>query len=228
MRLDDREPYETKGAALNILNILAKFTDIGAHYRRPDRLIGHIVGDNMAQQHIRENNWTVSLLDVQPTDFVLEIGFGPGIAIQRLAALTPQAHISGIDFSPTMVRAASKRNARSIKMGHIDLHCGDVVTLPFADSSFDKIFSLHSIYFWPQPVRAMQEIYRVLKPEGTLIMTILPKEKWSNEGADAPLCNVYSGETLSQLMRNNGFTDTRIAYPEPTSGIREIAVIAKK
>jgi protein-L-isoaspartate O-methyltransferase len=54
---------------------------IAGQYRRPTGLIGRWIGQKMVEQHRAENLWTVALLDVQPADRILEIGFGGGFAI---------------------------------------------------------------------------------------------------------------------------------------------------
>lgn len=210
---------------MNITPLLSKFTDIDHHYRRPSGFVGQLIGNSMAQQHVAENDWTVSLLKVQPTDTILEVGFGPGIAIQRVAALTTQGHVAGIDFSRTMVAAASRRNKQAMKAGHVSLHYGDVINLPFASQSFDKVFSIHSLYFWPDAQQALKEIQRVLKPGGTLALTILPKEKWPNEGADATLCTVYSADELATVLTRLGFVRIHSERPPATLSVREICVI---
>lgn len=212
---------------MGITKLLSKFTDIGQHYRRPSGFMGQIIGNSMAQQHVPENDWTVSLLDVQPTDAILEVGFGPGIAIERVAALATEGQVTGIDFSRAMVIAASKRNRQAIKAGCVDLHYGDAENLPFVSQSFDKVFSIHSLYFWPDTQRALQEIHRVLKPGGTLALTILPKEKWPNEGADASLCTVYSAGELAQLLTASGFVRISINRPLDTMPVREVCVIGE-
>ncbi len=60
-------------------------------FMRPHGPGGHVTGWVMAHRssNRRRNRWVVSLLDVQPTDRVLEIGFGPGIAVRELAARRP-------------------------------------------------------------------------------------------------------------------------------------------
>src|SRR5437763_6217631 len=90
-------------------------------YRRPSGLIGRYVGRRMAQQHVPENAWTVALLDAQPADRILEIGFGPGIAIEALARVVTRGHIVGIDYSHAMVAAASRRNGPAIRAGCVAL-----------------------------------------------------------------------------------------------------------
>jgi len=69
----------------------------------------HMIHDNRDA-----NYWTVGLLDVKPTDHVLEIGFGPGLAIQKVAAIVSKGLVAGVDSSETMLKLAQKRNAASI------------------------------------------------------------------------------------------------------------------
>ena len=57
---------------------------------------------------------TVDLLDIQPGDRVLEIGLGPGLAVQKVASLATRGKVVGIDHSESMVRRASRRNAEGL------------------------------------------------------------------------------------------------------------------
>ena len=98
----------------------------------------------MARQNEREARWTVELLAIQPDARVLEIGFGPGVAIQYAAKRATRGHVSGIDYSETMLTIARTRDAAGIANGVVDLREGDVQSLPYADDSFDRAFS-HSL-----------------------------------------------------------------------------------
>jgi ubiquinone/menaquinone biosynthesis C-methylase UbiE len=69
----------------------------------------------------RRNAWVVSLLDVQRDDRVLEIGFGPGVAIRELARLAADGYVYGLDHSEVMVRQAARRNAEGVRRGRVDL-----------------------------------------------------------------------------------------------------------
>ena len=186
---------------------------IDGQYRQPSGLVGRWIGGRMARQHRPENLWTVNLLDVQPADHILEIGFGPGIAIAAVTQRASNGLIAGIDFSPTMVATARQRNAAAIRAGRVDLRMGDAAYLPLSDNSFDKAYSIHSIYFWMKPLAALSEIYRVLKPGGRLILTVLPKEKWNPENPDAagtPECIPYTGSDLKKMLGSVGFSDITI------------------
>ena len=187
---------------------------IDSQYRRPSGFLGRWIGRRMAQQHVPENLWTVSLLEAQPHDRILEIGFGPGLAVEKLSPKVTEGLIAGIDFSRTMVALASTRNAAAIGAGRVKLRYGDVLRLPYENASFDKAYSIHSIYFWRKPAGSLKEIHRVLKPSGFLVMTILPKEQWTATQPERllgmPDCTPYSGEELRTMLLKAGFSSIRI------------------
>lgn len=188
---------------------------IDSQYGRPSGLLGRWIGHRMARQHVPENLWTVSLLDAQSHDRILEIGFGPGLAVEKLSTHVTEGLIAGIDFSRTMVSAANTRNAQAVREGRVKLRYGDAIRLSYDNASFDKAYSIHSIYFWRRPAGSLKEIHRVLKPHGFLVMTILPKEKWNAADPEKPIgtpdCTPYSGEELRTMLLKAGFTSTRIA-----------------
>jgi ubiquinone/menaquinone biosynthesis C-methylase UbiE len=179
------------------------------HYAQPQGLVGQIAGMRMAYQHRPENHWTLAVLDARAGDSVLEIGFGPGIAIKQLARQIRTGWIAGVDASATMLAAAGRRNARAVRQGLVELYCADAAELPFDDMQFDRAFSIHSIYFWREPLRALQEIWRVLHPGGLLALTILPRELWGDgagiEPVGTPTCRPYSGDELMDLLQEAGF-----------------------
>lgn len=108
------------------------------------------------------------------------------MAIQYAAEQSAQGHVSGIDYSETMVRVAHKRNAAAIRNGLVDLRQGDVRSLPYGDEEFDRAFTIHCLYFWAEPTKCLREVRRVLRPKGVLAITILPKTN-SRPDAGPPL-----------------------------------------
>jgi SAM-dependent methyltransferase len=200
---------------------MASYVD--GQYRRPAGPAGRWVARQMVRQHAPEMAWTLALLNAQPADRILEIGFGPGAAIEQLSRTVTQGQVAGVDFSKTMVSVARRRNARAVKAGHVDLRHGDVSRLPFADGSFDKAFGIHTVYFWPDPVAGLGELWRVLRPSGYAVITVLPKESWSanpDGTLGTPQCIPYSGEEIATMMRQAGFSRTSVeadARPEMRS-----------
>ena len=123
---------------------------------RPHGLGGHVAGWVMAHRssNRRRNQWVVSLLDVQPADRVLEIGYGPGIAVAELSRRASRGMVMGIDHSEVMRRAATRRNAAAVRAGRVDLRLGSVESLPDFGEPFDTILSVNSMGFWTDPVAA--------------------------------------------------------------------------
>src|SRR5215207_1522053 len=90
---------------------------IVSQFMHPRGLAGRVVGWEMRLRpsNRKRNVWAVSLLDVQPTHRVLEIGFGPGVAIRELARRATRGQVVGIDRSEVMRAQAARRNAAEIR-----------------------------------------------------------------------------------------------------------------
>ena len=84
----------------------------------------------MARSTGLRNEWTLSLLDIGPDDRILEVGCGPGVLIQALAARAMVGPVVGIDPSPTMLQQAARRNAEAIREGRVQVLLGSATALP--------------------------------------------------------------------------------------------------
>ena len=119
-----------------------------------------------------------------------------------------------------MVAEASRRNNEAVQAGRLDLRCAEASDLPFADASFNRAFSIHSVYFWSWPVTVLMELHRVLKPGGLLVITMLPKDRWQPNPIGSALefgtpdCTPYFGFEIEQMMIGAGFSSTRIEVDE--------------
>ncbi len=116
-----------------------------------------------------------------------------------------------------MVEEARRRNAAAIRAGRVEIKQGDASALPYPDASFDRAFSIHSIYFWPRPADCLKELRRALKPGGLLAITIQPKDKWSEmQQRETDLRTLYISTDLVRMLSDAGFRDVRLeASPEP-------------
>jgi SAM-dependent methyltransferase len=211
---------------------------IASQFRKPSGLVGRLIGNGMARGNEPEARWTIDLLNLQPDTRVLEIGFGPGVAIQYAAEQAAQGHVSGIDYSETMLQVARKRNVSAIRNGLVDLTLGDVRFLPYMDESFDRAFTIHCIYFWAEPTACLRKIRRVLRANGVLAITILPKDKWPpRRTPPTDVFRLYRGSDVAQLVADAGVSleqvvallgheslDTVMIYTKPSHGDLEKAV----
>src|SRR5438876_7386153 len=112
-------------------------------FGRPQGMLGRLGGIIMARTNEGCGAWVAELLEVGPNDSVLEVGFGPGVVIQRLSKFAAAGHVAGIDQSREMVDQARARNTTAIRSGRVDLRHGSVESLPFDDNSFDRALAIN-------------------------------------------------------------------------------------
>jgi ubiquinone/menaquinone biosynthesis C-methylase UbiE len=151
------------------------------------------------------NRWAVSLLDVRPTDRVLEIGFGPGVAIAEIARRATQGHVYGIDHSEVMVRQAARRNAGAVRARRVHLTHASVDQLPNFDEPLDAILAVNTLGFWPDPVERLRRLRILLRPAGRIALVSQPR----SPGADRAT-TVKAAQDLQDLLTQAGFTEIRV------------------
>src|SRR5262249_8682109 len=109
----------------------------------------------------------IELLDIHPDDEVLEVGYGPGVAMQLIAAKLSSGKVAGIDCSAVMMQQATARNAAAVESGRIELRLGLVEAMPFGDNTFDKALAINSMQALSGAAAGPLEIFRVLKQRGS-------------------------------------------------------------
>jgi len=185
-----------------------------AQFGRPTGLWGALVGKIML--HTPSNHdrtlWAISLLDIQPTDRLLEIGFGPGIAIELASGMATRGVVAGVDHSEVMLRQAARRNAAAIRDGKVDLRLGSASHLPSFEQPFDKIIAINSIHFWDNPVECLRQLRALLRPGGMIAVAVQPR--WRS-ATDATAKNI--GEEIAANLELAGFTNCRLVLKQTTS-----------
>jgi ubiquinone/menaquinone biosynthesis C-methylase UbiE len=146
----------------------------------PKGWFGQLLGQIWRHEHARLNAEVLALLDIREGSRVLEIGSGPGDALAEAAQRARGGRVVGVDVSEAMVNLARRRNRRGIERGEVEVRAGDIASIGLADASFDRIFSVHSIYFWRDTDAVLARLASALKPEGKLILAFRP------EGDDIP------------------------------------------
>ena len=140
---------------------------------------------------------------------VLELAAGTGLIAKNI--VNAAAHIEATDASPEMI-AEAKRNNRSAKL-HFSVQ--DMFRLPYANQSFDVVIVSNALHIVPQPEKALQEIKRVLKDDGTLIAPTFTHAGNSFSGkvraffmklAGFPLHSRWTSEEYLRFLRQNGWT----------------------
>jgi phosphatidylethanolamine/phosphatidyl-N-methylethanolamine N-methyltransferase len=108
----------------------------------------------------------IERMGIKAGDRVLEVGVGTGI---NLALYPREATVTGIDFTAAMLEKARERAARK-NAAPVRLLQMDAADLRFADDSFDIVYAPYLISVVPDPVKVAQEMYRVCRPGGRIII----------------------------------------------------------
>lgn len=136
----------------------------------PSGLLGRLIGFVMAKETAAVNEAAIERLRLEPSDRVLEVGFGHGVTIARAAAAVSGGFVAGIDPSGEMLRMASRRNRRAIHAGRVELRQAVAEAIPYPDQFFDKVLAVHTAYFWASLDRPFREMARVLRAGGLLVL----------------------------------------------------------
>ncbi len=186
--------------------MMMKPTFIAEQGRRPSGVLGLLVARIMAHETRRENDITLQLLDLEADDDVLEIGFGHGETLSRASELVYNGRLSGVDFSEVMLARASFRNRELIRSGQLDLRYGDSRELSFGCERFDKVFSVHTIYFWDDPSEHLEEAYRVMKTGGCIVIGYRSKaDKRAVNEFPEPTYHFPSVDEVEMALSDVGF-----------------------
>ena len=169
-------------------------------------------GEGMEKDHRRIAEQTLERMRIEPTDNLLDVGCGAGWLARILATLAPEGRAVGMDISDEMVRRA-RRNCADVENAVFIV--GGVDEIPWEPGFFDKVITIESAYYWPDPRQGIREIFRALREGGSAWLLI-------NYYRDNPHCHQWgpllpvpthllSAEGWSTLFRDAGFTGVQHA-----------------
>ncbi len=167
----------------------------------PKGALGRLGGQLMSQDRWLPA-WVLDLLEVSPSDSVLEVGSGPGLGLEQAAEMAYEGLVVGLDPSETMRELAHRRNRALIEAGRIELHLGSAEELPFDHAIFEKAMAMNSLHLWSNPVAGLREIKRTLRPGGRIAVAFT---RFSYTSADK-----FENQLLAA-----GFTDVSLHTGEP-------------
>jgi SAM-dependent methyltransferase len=179
---------------------------IRSQFMRPRRFAGWLVGWEMAlrSSNRKRNVWAVGLLGVEPTDRVLEIGFGPGIAIRELSHRATHGLVCGVDRLEIMVRQATKRNRDAVRAGRVDLRCGSAEHLPEFEEPFEKVLAVNNMGMWREPDERLKDLHSLMRSGGRIGVVSQPR----CPGATAET-TVAAGREIGTRLTGGSFTCIR-------------------
>jgi ubiquinone/menaquinone biosynthesis C-methylase UbiE len=171
----------------------------------------------MNSSHSKLTDWGLEHISIENHHTILDVGCGGGRTVGKLAAIATQGKVYGVDYSDQSVAATKRTNARWIDLGRVEIRQGSVSQLPFPDGMFDLVTAVETHFWWPNLPGDMREVFRVMKPGGTLVL-IAEIYKGANTMA-AKLAEKYASRTgmtlLSvnehrELCTNTGYSDVQV------------------
>jgi SAM-dependent methyltransferase len=175
-------------------------------------------GEGMEQDHLPIVLPVLDRMQLQPYDNVLDVGCGAGWLSSLLAEHVPEGRVIGIDVSDEMIRHARRRN---VNIENVLSVVGEAEQIPWDANFFTHAISVESAYYWPDPARALQEIFRVLREGGSAWVAInyyrdnQHSHQWG-EILTVP-AHLLSADEWAALFRNAGFADVaHERIPDPT------------
>jgi ubiquinone/menaquinone biosynthesis C-methylase UbiE len=130
--------------------------------------------------------------------------------------------VYGVDYAKGSVAASCGKSAQLIKTGQVEIKQASVSQLPFLEDKFHLVTAVETQYYWPDPVKDMQEILRVLKPGGTLIVIAESYKKGAYNCLQRPVMKLLRSTNLDVeehqgLFSAAGYTDIQM-FEESTKG----------
>ena len=127
--------------------------------------------------------WAVDVLAVEPTDRLLEIGCGHGVAVSLVCEKLDGGTITAIDRSAKMIEMARKRNADHVAESMASFRNASLHQAAFDDSRFDTILAIHvGVFLRGQPARELKIIKDHLALEGSRLPRVLTARHARGEG----------------------------------------------
>lgn len=167
----------------------------------------------------RSTEWALGTLAPAAGDSVLDLGCGTGHLLALLQEQDPTARACGLDITRRMLDVARRRNPG------VPLVQASGALLPFARARFDAVVSTSALHYLSDPLPAMREMHRVLKPGGTVVITDWCRDDWLVWLLDLGLRTV-----LRPLDRAHGRTlrASELKTLLERAGFRDVVVTRRK
>ena len=171
----------------------------------PTGKIGIEVANMMNANNIGMTKHTFTSLNLDKNDVVLELGHGNCGHLPFLMKQAKNLKYFGLEISELMQQEAIKSNQNYIKNNSADFRLYNGTEIFFDGETFDKIFTVNTLYFWQNPNLLLNEIYRVLKPNGIFALTFADKSFMEKLPFTPFGFNLYSLKDVEELLQKNQF-----------------------
>lgn len=183
---------------------------LAAQLRKPEGEWAERVASFMSDGNALLIKRTIDTMAPADGDNILEIGMAGGTHIKDVLAKANGISYTGCDHSQEMVAHSFANNKGFIDERKVDFIHSNAMKMPFQDDTFDKIFTVNTVYFWDDVPAIAGELKRVLKPDGVLILGLRPESQMKKYPFTPYGFQLYTAEDAELMLAANGFTVTSI------------------
>ncbi|MBI4913220.1 MAG: class I SAM-dependent methyltransferase [Acidobacteria bacterium] len=182
-------------------------------FGNPSGPLGWLAGQIMRWRpsNLERSRLGASALGVLPGERVLEIGFGPGLAIREILRLEEKCRVVGIDRSPLMLAQAKRLNWNAVSAGQVELLRAEAEALPDFSHPFDKVLAINVFMFWKDPGTVLRGIRRVMSPGGSLVLVVQPRSARAGETETRE-----AGVRMQRALSEAGYSAIEFGYLDLT------------
>ena len=191
-----------------MLNRFIKY--VGNNFGNPNGIGGILSTLFMNIFNQKQYKAVLDNINLKDNDNILDIGFGNGYLINKLFKKYIQIKIFGIEISNDMVNKVSKKYKKYIEKEQLKLNLEDIGKTSFENETFNKIYTINTIYFWNNIEKCFSEIKRILKPNGIFLNIIYTKEYLNKIIYTKYGFNKYTVEEIKNITENNGMEILKI------------------
>ncbi|WP_267406112.1 MULTISPECIES: class I SAM-dependent methyltransferase [unclassified Chryseobacterium] len=170
------------------------------------------IGEMMNATNIGMTLESIKTLLIEDDETVLEIGHGNAAHVKSILNKAQSVKYTGIDISETMHNEAKRLNEEFKNQADFVLYEGS--KLPFEDKIFDKIFTVNTVYFWEKPIEYLNEIYRVLKDNGTFVLTFGQRDFMETLPFTQFDFTLYNTDEMEETVSKSHFKRMKISEKE--------------
>lgn len=179
--------------------------ELAAQLRQPKGDKGIEVADLMNDTNISMTHHAIEKLNILDNDKIMELGHGNCKHLSHLLNQKNNLTYYGLELSELMNKEAERINQQFIKNKQAHFVHYNGLEIPFSDNNFNKIFTVNTIYFWSDPTHLLDELFRILKPNGTLCITFAQQKFMQQLPFTEYGFTLYDNEKLTKLIATTPF-----------------------
>jgi len=191
---------------MSIIDLRKKELDeIESHFYCPEGKRGISLAESMGLSNESMISSSIDMLDLEEYDDVLELGHACCSHLGLLLSKAKDISYFGLEISESMKEEAKKINSHLLSSNKVFFDVYDGQYIPFKDCSFNKVFTVNTIYFWASPKAFIDELSRIIKQGGILLISFIHKDFMESLPFVSNRFLLYDDDDILKLISDSNF-----------------------